>query len=151
MFRLRYDTVMFWRRKRKVLTVSRPSRTVAPEQPGPWDRYFKGQHDAMANADRNRAFRAQNIWPNKPWPTATEDERETLLLAQMSIDERYVEAHPMKTYKNLCLLRTAAETSGIPLSEVVTYLDAFHDVSASISFIENGIPLEYAVALMEEE
>lgn len=142
---------MFWRKRKILMGPTRDGRGLAAEQPGPWDRFFSGQRDEMMNADRNRALRDQNIWPDKPWPTGTEDERENLLRAQVSIDERFVESHPMKTYQNLRRLRAAAETSGIPLAEVVTYLDTFQDVSASISFIENGIPVEYGVALMEEE
>lgn len=118
---------MFWKRRPK-------APTTAPD----WEQ-----------EQTNRAREEQKKWPAAPWPVDTEEDRRVLLEAQLSIDSRYAECWPLKTFANLVLLRNAADHSNTPLTQVILYLETL-PVADAIIAIRSGLPLEYVAALKDK-
>lgn len=133
---------MFWKRKKTVpaVTVSPHMLIIGKAGTG------KTSPEAIGRFLRERSLRDQDSWPDLPWPSETEEDRELLLCAQQSIDNRYAERWPHKTYSNLVVLRRAAEMGGIPLSQVIDYL-AECSVAEAIDLLKEGMPLEYVRAM----
>lgn len=146
---------MFWRKRKMVLAAPRNGRasTVLPNlDVKTWtsDDYRRLRED-MDRQRIQRLLEDQRVWPDMPWPVDTDEDRQLLLDAQQSIDERFAERHPVKTYSRLCVLRTAAEMGGMALPDVLPYIEAFHDTALAAKLISQGLPLEYAIALQEAE
>lgn len=147
---------MFWRKRKMLVGATRTGRSVAhnsipnlPDDQSKWDAYFQAQRDSHDRMRVERLLKDQREWPDSPWPDATYEDRKLMLDAQQSIDERYAERHPQKTYAKLALLRKAAEMGGLPLAEVLPYIETFHDIPLAATFIRDRIPLEYAIALQD--
>lgn len=146
---------MFWRKRKVALAAPRNGRastvvwpTVEEMENG---EHFRRLREDMDRQRLQRLLKDQRVWPDMPWPVDTDEDRQLLLDAQQSIDERFAERHPVKTYSRLCTLRTAAEMGGMPLADVLPYIEAFHDTALAAKLISQGLPLEYAIALQETE
>lgn len=133
---------MFWKSRKTVDISPTAPHVLIIGTPGAG----KTSAETIDRYQRERSLRDQDSWPDLPWPSATEEDRELLLRAQQSIDNRYAERWPHKTYTNLVVLRTAAEMSGIPLARVIDYLDEC-SVAEAIAFLKDGVPLEYVRAM----
>lgn len=153
--RLRYSCVMFWRRRKVLLAAPRNGRASSAVFPTAEqmasDDYYREMREDFDRKRIERLLADQKVWPDIPWPVDTEEDRQLLLDAQQSIDGRYAERHPVKTYTRLTVLRTAAEMGGISLADVLPYIETFQDTAHAAEFISQGLPLEYAIALQEND